>query len=112
MNHVELPPWAKNSTDFVIKMREALESPYVTKHINEWVDLVFGYKQVMIWYLNDLQRGKEAVAAMNVFNHTSYLTKEEGENLFKNYPEFYSQAASIAENFGIVPQQVCHLYDN
>lgn len=48
---------------------------------------------------------------MNVFNHTSYLIKEEGENLLKNYPEFYSQAASIAENFGIVPQQVCHLFD-
>lgn len=54
MNHVELPPWAKNSTDFVIKMREALESPYVTKHINEWVDLVFGYKQVMLCNMNDL----------------------------------------------------------
>lgn len=47
MNHVELPPWATNSTDFVIKMREALESPYVTKHINEWVDLTFGFRQVV-----------------------------------------------------------------
>lgn len=42
----------------------------------------------------------------NVYNHISYLTKEQSERLFANHPELYMQAAMIADNFGIVPQQV------
>ena len=52
---VELPPWANSPRDFATKMRQALESDYVSEHLHNWIDLIFGYKQ----------RGAEAVAADN-----------------------------------------------
>jgi hypothetical protein len=42
---VELPPWAPRAVDFIYKHREALESPYVTAHLNDWIDLIWGWRQ-------------------------------------------------------------------
>uniref|UniRef100_A0A3P8SKA8 Neutral sphingomyelinase activation associated factor n=1 Tax=Amphiprion percula TaxID=161767 RepID=A0A3P8SKA8_AMPPE len=52
---VVLPPWASDASDFLQKHKAALESQYVSEHLHEWIDLVFGFKQ----------RGSEAVAAQN-----------------------------------------------
>ncbi|NXA53543.1 FAN protein, partial [Nothocercus julius] len=52
---VELPPWASGPDDFLQKCQEALESQYVSEHLHEWIDIIFGYKQ----------KGSEAVAAHN-----------------------------------------------
>ena len=52
------------------------------------------------------KRGKEAAQHFNIYSHIMYTTKEQGEKLNVQYPEFYLQAANIAENFGIIPQQV------
>ncbi|KAL6911666.1 hypothetical protein ACP4OV_000471 [Aristida adscensionis] len=57
-----LPPWAENPVDFIHKHRKALESDHVSAHLNEWIDLIFGYKQ----------RGEEAVIANNIFPHVTY----------------------------------------
>ena len=45
MHDVLLPPWASDATDFVAKHRAALESEYVSAHLHEWIDLIFGHKQ-------------------------------------------------------------------
>jgi len=44
------------------KSRAAFESDYVSTHINEWVDLIFGFKQV----------GTPAVTYDNLFYHLTY----------------------------------------
>lgn len=55
VSDVELPKWAQNAEHFVQVMRNALESDYVSKNLNNWIDLIFGYKQ----------RGVEAERAHN-----------------------------------------------
>ena len=62
VSDVRLPPWAKDAADFVWQHRRALESPHVQRHLHLWIDLIFGCKQ----------RGQAAVAADNLFRHTSY----------------------------------------
>ena len=47
VHDVVLPPWACDATDFIAKHRAALESDYVSEHLHEWVDLIFGYKQAL-----------------------------------------------------------------
>ncbi|KAL1006960.1 hypothetical protein UPYG_G00079710 [Umbra pygmaea] len=59
---VILPPWGEDASDFLQKSQKALESQYVSDHLHEWIDLVFGFKQ----------RGSEAVAAHNVFHPLTY----------------------------------------
>ncbi|KAK9002310.1 hypothetical protein V6N11_024994 [Hibiscus sabdariffa] len=62
LDSVRLPPWAQSPVDFIHKHRMALESEHVSAHLNEWIDLVFGYKQ----------RGREAISANNMFFHITY----------------------------------------
>ena len=46
-------------------MRKALEGNLVSRSINNWIDLIFGFKQ----------RGKEAEKAINVFYYLTYEDK-------------------------------------
>lgn len=46
VGNVQLPPWAHGSADlFVALHRQALESDLVSCQLNQWIDLIFGYKQ-------------------------------------------------------------------
>ncbi|BBM99563.1 hypothetical protein MPTK1_1g22060 [Marchantia polymorpha subsp. ruderalis] len=94
LGDVILPPWAKDAEEFVRKHREALESEYVSDHLNEWIDLIFGYKQ----------RGKSALEAANVFYH---LTYEGAVNL--EAIESLNERAAVEDqiaNFGQTPVQL------
>ena len=63
VNDVILPKWANNSSEEFIRInRDALESDYVSDHLNEWIDLIFGYKQ----------KGPEAVKNFNIFYYLTY----------------------------------------
>lgn len=95
INDVKLPPWAKGDPAiFIARQREALESPYVSKNLNAWIDLIFGFKQ----------RGEAALEATNVFHH---LTYEGAVNLddIKDEHERIS-TIGIIHNFGQTPKQV------
>ncbi|XP_059529105.1 protein FAN isoform X1 [Myotis daubentonii] len=94
VDDVELPPWARSPEDFLQKSKEALESNYVSEHLHEWIDLVFGYKQ----------KGSEAVGAHNVFHP---LTYEGGVDLnsIEDPDEKVAMLTQILE-FGQTPKQL------
>ena len=60
---VVLPPWAGTPEEFIRIHRAAFESDYVSTHLHEWIDLIFGYKQL----------GSNAVKANNVFYYLTYF---------------------------------------
>ena len=61
IDDVELPLWAENPYDFVLKMKDSLESEEISYRLNDWFDLIFGYKQ----------KGVPAEIAGNLFDNNS-----------------------------------------
>ncbi|KER23732.1 hypothetical protein T265_08457 [Opisthorchis viverrini] len=91
---VELPAWASDPEEFIRKHRAALESDYVSSHLHEWIDLIFGYKQ----------NGPDAVDALNVFYYATY----EGAVDLDQIPDPLERQAmeSMINNFGQTPCQL------
>lgn len=91
---VELPPWCNGPQDFILKLRDALESDIVSENLHKWIDLIFGYKQ----------RGEEAVRANNLFYHLCY----EGAidlDAITDLNQRHALEVQIME-FGQIPKQV------
>uniref|UniRef100_A0A286Y0J3 Neurobeachin-like protein 2 n=1 Tax=Cavia porcellus TaxID=10141 RepID=A0A286Y0J3_CAVPO len=91
---VVLPPWASSPEDFIQQHRQALESEYVSAHLHEWIDLIFGYKQ----------RGPAAEKALNVFYYCTY----EGAVDLDHVADARERKAleGIISNFGQTPCQL------
>ncbi|KPI41369.1 Beige-like protein [Cyphellophora attinorum] len=97
IGEVELPPWAKGDPKiFIAKNREALESPYVSKNLHHWIDLVFGSKQ----------KGDAAIEAVNVFHHLSYQGAKDLDAIADQRERLAT--IGIIHNFGQTPYQVFH----
>jgi hypothetical protein len=95
INDVQLPPWAKGDPKvFIAKHREALESPYVSKNLHHWIDLVFGCKQ----------RGEAAIESVNVFHYLSYPGAKDLDTI--EDPVERLATIGIIHNFGQTPHQV------
>lgn len=96
LDNVILPPWAKGDPrEFIRLNRCALESDYVSCHLHEWIDLIFGYKQ----------QGQAAVDAVNVFHHLFY---EGNVDIYNTDIDPIKKNAVIGfiNNFGQVPKQL------
>ena len=85
----------KSASDWTCVLKlQALECDYVSAHLHEWIDLIFGYKQ----------QGPAAVEAVNVFHHLFY----EGQVDIYNINDPLKETATIGfiNNFGQIPKQV------
>ncbi|XP_076043582.1 WD repeat and FYVE domain containing 3 bchs isoform X2 [Oratosquilla oratoria] len=95
LDDVVLPPWARgDAREFIRLHRAALECDYVSTHLHEWIDLIFGYKQ----------HGPPAVDAVNVFHHLFY----EGNVDIYSIEDPLKKNATIGfiNNFGQIPKQL------
>ncbi|RKF65021.1 Beige protein-like protein 1 [Erysiphe neolycopersici] len=92
---VELPPWARGDPKiFIAKHREALESPYISRNLHQWIDLIFGCKQ----------QGDSAVDSVNVFHYLSYHGAKDLESI--SDPMQKLATIGIIHNFGQTPHQI------
>lgn len=96
VDHVDLPPWAAgNPYLFTTQLRQMLESEQTSAGLNEWIDLIFGFKQ----------RGDEAKDNFNVYY---YLTYEEYSNCLQDESDEVYRKSCEAQvvHFGQIPPQL------
>ncbi|OSD07923.1 beach-domain-containing protein [Trametes coccinea BRFM310] len=92
IHDVKLPPWAKQDPLlFIVMNRKALESDYVSEHLPEWIDLIWGCKQA-------------DPTSFNVFHPLSY---EGAIDLDAITDELEREATvGIIHNFGQTPRKI------
>ena len=96
VDDVILPPWAKTPMEYIYLNRKALESDYVSEHISDWIDLLWGYKQ----------RGEEAEKAHNTFLPNLYENAWDGPQVninVKQIKTFLNMIGQIPPRLFTVP---------
>ena len=102
VNDVILPPWAKSPIEFIYFHRKALESEYVSMHLNQWIDLIWGDKQRSYESLNVYQRemysdiwetpkGKDIENAVAIDSVLTYVGQIPPPLFDKSHPQRNSQ---------------------
>lgn len=92
---VELPPWAKGDPyRFVMQMRQALESEYVSRNLHHWIDLIFGHKA----------RLPDAIEADNVFYYLTYPGAVDLDSI--DDPAMRIATELQVKHFGQCPEQI------
>lgn len=94
VHDVILPTWAKSPDDFIYQHRKALESNYVSHHLHNWIDLIFGYKQ----------KGPAAIDALNVFYYCTYEGAVDLDAI--KDPKERTALEGMINNFGQTPSQL------
>jgi hypothetical protein len=92
---VVLAHWAKSPEDFVHKLRKALESPYVSNHLHEWIDLIWGFRRT----------GPAAMEKLNVLSSSLFQFRPEE---FMNDPVVFRAMTNLLQTCGIAPLQLFH----
>ena len=85
-----ITPCNNNAFSFVEIMKRIFENDRISKYLNNWVDLIFGYKN----------KGKEAENAKNVYTEASYQ-----ENIDIKKQEEKESYLRLVE-FGLIPTQI------
>ena len=96
---LSLPAWAASPSDFVLKMRCALESAETSRRLHEWIDLIFGVKS----------RGKQiCFDSNNLFHPVCYLTDSEGDvQAYCRENDTTKEVVTLqSQEFGHVPKQL------
>lgn len=95
VDDVRLPPWANSSSlMFVHKFREALESDFVSCHLHQWIDLIFG-------------TNSRSADAFNVFYTDVALPESIGANEEGNIQDDeMGQIETVYLEFGRTPQKL------
>ena len=83
-------PCGDNPYKFVVTMRNILENENISNNINDWIDLIFGYKA----------KGKEAQNAKNIFTEQSYQ-EDININDIKDKDNYLRYV-----EFGLIPNQL------
>ena len=85
-----ITPCNNNPYDFTMIMRNVLENDEVSNKINDWIDIIFGYKS----------KGKNAENANNLFTASSY---QEDIDLKKSTNK---ESLLRLVEFGLIPNQI------
>ncbi|EAY23633.1 Beige/BEACH domain containing protein [Trichomonas vaginalis G3] len=92
VDDVVLPPWANTPYDFIYIMRKALESDYVSSHLHQWIDLIFGVTQ-------------KSSECNNIYMEEMYSTIWDNKKNLEN-PEVRAGIEAILMHVGQIPQQI------
>lgn len=94
VDNVELPAWASSPIEFIYLNRKAMESNYVSDHLEKWIDLIWGEKQT----------GKKAEESNNLYLPEMYESSVLSQNKSQSRSKF--QIEAILSQVGQVPPQL------